>query len=241
MSQQVKLTEFLGAARLQPYLDACDGDIQRASNLYQWNMKLGGSLHTQISYVEIAARNAIDVALANWNSKQPHPGGSSNFGREWTIKEGLANPLYSLIKTDLARARTGAAKEPENRHASHPRRLALPTHDDVVSHLTLGTWTKMFNDPNDLDRRDLLWNEALCNAFPGSDQSHAGRQKIGEKMETMRRLRNRAAHHDNVLGVVVAKRLNDMLSLLHDINAEFPTWAMAGSSLRRLMREDPRI
>ena len=241
MTQQVDITEFLGVARLQPYLDACDGDMRCASDLYQWNMRLGGSLHTQISYVEIAARNAIDVAVANWNSAQPSSSGSKNFGRDWTTNGGLAHPLYSLIKTDLARARNGAVKESENRFASHPRRLVLPTHDDVVSHLTLGTWTKMFNDPNNIERRAILWREALCHAFPGSDQSDLGRQRIGEKLETMRRLRNRAAHHDNVLGVLVAKRLNEMLSLLRDINTEFPTWAMASSSLRRIMREDPRL
>ena len=110
MDQQAKLTAFLGAARLQPYLDASHGNIQRASDLYQWNMKLGGSLHTQISYVEIATRNAIDVALANWNSNQPRPNGSNNFGREWTDKDGLGghsrrpNSQQSLLQSSKSSA-----------------------------------------------------------------------------------------------------------------------------------------
>jgi hypothetical protein len=231
---------FLGARRLKPYLDAGGGDIQRASDLYQWNMKLGGALHTQISYVEIAVRNSIDEALANWNSIQPRPDGSGSFGREWTAQDGAAQPLYSLIKNHVKLARAHAKKEAESRHHTHPRHNVVPTHDDVVAQLMFGNWTALFTD-NDVTRRTKLWEDALRVAFPNADQTDFGRNKIAKQLESLRRLRNKAAHHDNVLSVAVAKRLNDMLSLLRSINADYPTWAMADSSLRRIAKEDPRL
>jgi hypothetical protein len=236
---QQAITAFLGAKRLKPYLDAAGGDILKADHLYHWNMNLGGALHTQISYVEIAARNALDGALAAWNRQQPRPEGAGNFTQEWTAVGGTAEPLYTLLKNELKNARDNAVKESARRNHSHPRRNAPVIHDDIVAQLMFGAWTKLFTD-NNATRRNLLWNDALRHAFPNADQTPAGRDRIANRMETMRRLRNKAAHHDNVLNVAVTNRLNEMLSLLRAINVEGPTWAMADSSLRRVAREDPR-
>ncbi|MFJ1511848.1 hypothetical protein [Cellulosimicrobium funkei] len=80
----------------------------------------------------------------------------------------------------------------------------------------------------------------LHRAFPHADPSQAGRKAIGNQLETLRRLRNRVAHHDNLLDVEVRHRLNGILSLLSKIDPTFPSLAAARSPLRRIIREDPR-
>lgn len=58
-------------------------------------------------------------------------------------------------------------------------------------------------------------------------------------VEMLRRLRNRVAHHDNLLQVDVRHRFNGMLSLLAKLDPTFPALAAARSSLRQLTKDDP--
>ena len=77
-------------------------------------------------------------------------------------------------------------------------------------------------------------------AFPFADQDEHGRRSLGAQLERIRSLRNRVAHHDNLLGVEVSHRLNDMLSILRKIDPTFPEIAMARSGVRAVVRQDPR-
>lgn len=59
-------------------------------------------------------------------------------------------------------------------------------------------------------------------------------------MEGIRRLRNRIAHHDNLLSVDIVARLNGSLALLALINRDFPDLVMRANTLRQLAATDPR-
>lgn len=50
------------------------------------------------------------------------------------------------------------------------------------------------------------------------------------------KLRNRAAHSENLLNVGPEKRLTDMLSTLSAIDEEFTAWSMNGSRYRAVVR-----
>jgi len=117
------------------------------------------------------------------------------------------------------------------------------THDDVVAQLMFGAWVKLIRPLSaaaSSQRHRLLWEEAVSSAFPNADTTDAGRILIGGQLETLRRLRNRVAHHDNLLGVEANRRFNGMLSLLTKIDRSYPDLAAARSQLRRLHRQDPR-
>jgi hypothetical protein len=117
------------------------------------------------------------------------------------------------------------------------------THDDVVAQLMFGAWVKLIRPISKTESsapQKQLWTEVLRRAFPDSDQSDAGRRAIGTQLETMRQLRNRVAHHDNLLEVDIRHRQNGALSLLSKVDPALPALAVARSPLRRLVREDPR-
>lgn len=234
MSQRT-LERLLGPARLQRYLDAADGDHQKAGELYLWATQLAGALHAQLSFVEVAMRNTLDPVLANWNSTQP------GYGADWTAEHGAAPLLYGLLKRSLALARKHAANESQRRPRSHARRNAAITRDDVISQLTFGDWVKLIHDTDGTARQARLWIDAVHGAFPHVPATESERIRVGSQLETMRRLRNRVAHHDNLLNVNVRARLNESLSLLAKIDPDFPTIAAGRSTLRRLAREDPRL
>ena len=58
-------------------------------------------------------------------------------------------------------------------------------------------------------------------------------------MKRIRKLRNRAAHAENLLRVEPEKRLTDMLSVLSAISKEFSTWSMQASPYRAIVKKRP--
>lgn len=235
MASQRSLVALLGWARANVYLAEASGDAVRAGELYMWSTQVSGALHAQLSYVEIALRNAIDPVLASWNAAQP------GFGRDWTSEHGTATPLYGLLKDSLSVARKNAEKESQRRPHSHSRHNAPVTHDDMIAQLMFGSWVKLVHSTDGSTRQANLWAAAIHRAFPNVPSIDSERVRLGRQLESMRRLRNRVAHHDNLLGVNVRSRLNESLSLLAKIDRDFPTIAAGQSTLRRLSKSDPRL
>lgn len=236
VTSQSALTQLVGKARLATYLKAANGDINRAADLYLWASQLSGALHSQISFVEIAVRNAMDAQLAVWNQ-------SRGFGLDWTAQSGTADPLYSLLRKQLDDARSRALQEASDRGAHHPRHGTGATHDDVVAQLMFGSWVRLVRPISSTEspgRQQTLWADAINKAFPNAPSDEPTRNAIGHQLETLRRLRNRVAHHDNLLEVEVRHRLNGTLALLAKMDKGYPDLALARSTLRRLIRDDPR-
>ena len=240
MHSQRAIETLAGPVRLAPYLVAAQGDIAKASDLYLWAGHLSGALHSTISFVEIAVRNAIDAQLAQWNDAQP-----GQYGRDWALQDCTEPFLYDLIGPKrLKFARESAQKKSGRRPRNHPRRGAPVTNDDVVAQLMFGAWVNLIAPVGpggaNSSRQERLWNEAMHAAFPGADSQEQGRVKLGRQLERIRRLRNRVAHHDNLLSVQVNHRLNDMLAILQVVDERFPDLAMARSQVRAVLGEDPR-
>lgn len=237
VSGQHAIEALAGPVRLAPYLKEAGGDGARAAELYLWAGDLAGALHSTIAIVEVAVRNALDAPLAEWNTAQV-----GSIGRDWALRGCTAPLLYDLMGPKrLKFARESAEKEAHRRPQGHPRRGVPVTNDDVVAQLMFGAWVTLVAPPSGSpERQQRLWGEGLGTAFPGADSSDVGRVKVGRQLERIRKLRNRVAHHDNLLGVEVDHRLNDMLAILRSIDTRFPELAMARSRVRAVLREDPR-
>lgn len=236
MEDQDARVAFLGTARLDPYLAAAAGDLERAFALYLWATEAAGAMHAQLSFVEIAVRNALDPVIADWNETQ-----GVDYGRAWALEHQAAPQLYSLMKRELSRARSNAVKAAARRVSSHPRRGIAPTRDDVLSQMTFGSWSALIaGQRGDSARQEQFWIEVTHRAFPYAPDTVHSRYWVGDQLEEFREIRNRIAHHDNILRVNLSKRLNFSLTLLANINPDFPALATARSPLRRLIKEDPR-
>lgn len=235
-ASQPALAGLLGTARLRTYSSVSGDDLTRAADLYLWATQLAGALHAQLSFVEIAVRNAIDTRLrelALLEGARP----------DWTAEGATPAAVYALLRRQLIEARSRATVVAAERGVRHQRSGEGATHDDVVAQLMFGAGVKLIRPVSrteSAERQQRLWCETLHHAFPNSPGDDAGRVAIGKQLETLRRLRNRVAHHDNLLGVDVPHRMNGMLSVLATIDADYPRLAAAKSTLRRLAREDPR-
>ena len=61
---------WLSAERLSPYLANCEGDVDRALELYEWNVALGQVLMRDFSHFEVALRNAYDRVMSEtWKGR----------------------------------------------------------------------------------------------------------------------------------------------------------------------------
>lgn len=241
MQPESSLRQMVGHARYQPYLDAVDADAALAVDLYLWGSELAGAWHSHLSFIEVAVRNSIDCQLKAWNATQRRK--ETTLTPEWTGKDNTGATLYRLIGKGIDKAREQAELDAKRRDPVHPRHAAAPTHDDIVAQLTFGTWARLLRLPNKgspTPQQKELWQQSLKHAFPHASQDNTGLHEVGSHLEALRSLRNRVAHHDNLLQVNTLARLNSSLALLASIDRGYPDLAMARNSLRRLTREDPR-
>ena len=232
------ILDLAGSARFAPYLREAHGDIDRARELYLWAADLAGALFSTIAFVEVGLRNAMDRKLRAWNDQQ-----GMDYGEDWALRKGAAPLLYDLVThKSLAVAQNFAREQSRLRPKTHPRRLAAVTHDDVVSHFMFGTWVylikpRVWDQPQQCQQ---LWQECLSDAFPYADSSDSGRERLADQLDRVRKLRNRVAHHENLLSVDIRWRLRDMLGILALIDPKLPDLAMQGNRVRSLVRTDPR-
>ena len=241
MSPPLYLADVLGPARYQPYRDAACGDEALAVDLYLWGTELAGAWHSHLSFVEVAVRNSLDRQLRDWNSRQTRNG--VPLPAEWTGQDQSGRMLYQLMGRGIEKAREWATDEAKRRETTHPRHGAVPHHDDVVAQLTFGSWSRLLRFPGRgtfTPRQRELWNQSLKCAFPYASQDDSGLLAVGGRMESLRALRNRVAHHENLLQVNTIARLNSSLTLLAWIDPGLPDLVMARNTLRRLNHEDPR-
>ena len=235
MKTKDELDAMLGAARFEKYCVAAGSDVEKAVQLYRWNTRLAGSLHSQLSYFEVLTRNAMNSALQEWNyEKCGH--------RDWSLEHQSAQLLYDMLNRPMGQARKWAQKEARRRHRGHARRNAPLNHDDVIAQLTLGNWSNLLGEalPDHRSNAQILWEECMYKAFPNVDPEDRSREDIGKKVERLTRLRNRVSHQENLLETNVRSRLNDMLSVLRATDRSYPAWAMVDSQVRQVVQEDPR-
>ena len=232
------ILSLAGAARFAPYLREAHGDIDRARELYLWAADLAGALFSTIAFVEVGLRNSMDRKLRAWNDQQ-----GPEYRMDWALGKGAAPLLYDLVThKSLAVAQNFAREQSRLRPKTHPRRLAAVTHDDVVSHFMFGTWVYLIKPRvwNQSQQCQQLWQECLSDAFPYAGPSDSGRERLASQLDRVRKLRNRVAHHENLLSVDVRWRLRDMLGILALLDPKLPDLAMQGNRVRSLVRTDPR-
>lgn len=214
-SQQEKTLENLaGQPRLQTYRNSGVPPV----HLYQWNAAASAEIFMILGYLEIALRNHIDRALPS----------------SWALPGQTPKSLYSLLKTPLRTAQNTAHKLAD----SKGREL---THDDAVAQLSFGVWCHLIGKSNSASehRQQDLW-EIRCAAVFKEPKYENNRVALGQRLERLRKLRNRIAHHENLLQVKLTKRLHDINWVLNSLDPNYVPFVMENSRIEELISQDPR-
>jgi len=146
----------------------------KAIQLYAWNAQTSGALLTPLHLCEITIRNAISQAIENAYC--------SNWHLDTTFETSLPsppsgyNPRRDLIKTRAKSTSVG----------------------QVISELKFVFWQSMLTKRHD----NKIWNNHLRSVFPNTDPGKSIKEiRVGlhSDIESVRRLRNRVAHHEHIL------------------------------------------
>ena len=152
-------------ARMQKYLRACDGDEEKAMQLYRCNACLSQAFFGVVSLFEVVLRNAINEHYLG------------TLGGDWIIKQAVPNGLLEHEAEEVAFTKNAYDKE------------GVYSHDKMVGSFTFGFWTYLFTK-----RNYKIGGKTLLKIFPNRAKGTTQKMVYAD-ITAIREFRNRIAHH----------------------------------------------
>lgn len=209
------IRDLLTVDRLRSYLASCDQDLDRALELYEWNLTASAAVMQTAAMVEVVVRNALDAQLVAW--------ASGRGSQSWLD----AIPLDARGRADIDKAR--------DRATSYGR--AALTHGKVVAELSFGFWRYLTAQRYHAS----LWVPALHKAYPGGDDDLRDRRREVERhLADLMLVRNRAAHHEPIHRRNLARDLDIAVELTGWIHPEAGSWIADKSTIPSALTSKPR-
>lgn len=218
---------WFSAARLRPYLEACDGDVERALSLYEWNLDLGLVLLRELALFEVVLRNAYDCLLTGmWR-----PDGDWLLDPDSPVNRPIARRIRSGGSIDA-----NALNREQVSRAMRRFRGRNCSHDDLVAELSLGFWAHLTDRAHERD----LWIPILHKAWaPGSR-----RTEIDRLLRSVTECRNRIAHHERLFNLKRRELLpleveRSISVLLSSLSSGFSLGSFGGMTVEEFVRRRP--
>lgn len=186
-AQSAALLRAISPDRLSTYTAAAAATGTDVLSLYLWDRDLAAAFLADIAVLEVALRNSMHAAL------------SARFGGEdWYTRD--------IGLDDRSRAALTAAWNRLKEDRRTPGR--------VVAQLMFGFWSGLLDAGGYTGRKpqafkcdyETLWRSSLNRAFPGGrvearvEQEHFTRHWTSATVSAVQALRNRAAHHEPLVG-----------------------------------------
>ncbi len=170
-------------------------DYTSALALYEYNIKLSESFYPSLHNLEIALRNNFHLALAKI------------YGEEWFLKRHLIKGSNRKESVNLSKIEEIIRKE-----------KSTDAHV-VISNLSFGFWVSLLYPNYELE----LWRPALRNIFP--QEIKITRKEIHQKIEGIKLIRNRIAHHEFILKHDLKLHHQTIYKILNYLSTELTKWA----------------
>jgi len=168
---QDAITKALSEVRLQPYLKATDGQIDKALKIYQLNLQLCAALYPSLHLFEITFRNQIDGALQN------------KYGKDWY--EGRILKIGQHGLNSIEKSKNTARMQKKNL-----------TRNRIISELTLGFWVSFIIRD---EYKKSVFYQCVKAIFPYAKSSERNFSEIAPRFQTeILYLRNRVFHHEPI-------------------------------------------
>lgn len=201
--------EWLSDQRFEPFLDATDGDHQRAVAIYEWHLRVSAACFATINGFEVLLRNAVDRQLGMGQPQTP-------IRDTWLMDFNILQP-NGVKEVIVAVERLERGKE--------------ITRSRVVAGVSFGFWAGLFSKTY-----EELWRHRLRLAFPNGAIM---RKDLTQSMRSLQAFRNRVAHHDCLLNQPVRERYDEMIRISGWIDADAATWLEGQSSVVALLASKP--
>ncbi|MEG0183522.1 MAG: Abi family protein [Stenotrophomonas sp.] len=167
----------------------------RGAALYGINLQLCESLYVPLQTLEVSLRNRIHQVLLTAH------------GPCWFDTE------RRVLRISRQHEQVGAAT------ADLRRQGRAITPGGIISHLTFGFWTMMFNKEH-----EVLWQQVLHRISADPARRGLQRKQFSTPLVRIRHLRNRIAHHESILHWPLRQHHADMMQLMEWITPEAAAW-----------------
>lgn len=167
------LEAILSPPRFGTYLRETGGNRHKAMELYCWNTNVSAAFFVILQFCELSIRNGAVEAV------------EKEFGANWHLNRGF---VHTLPKGNQRYQPGVDLKKCANR---------LPTAGKVVAELKLAFWQNLFVK----GQQKRLWDSHFAVAFPRYERSLSvaqARSNMYTHIETIRKFRNRIAHHEPI-------------------------------------------
>jgi len=210
-----KIPHILSEPRFATYLQHCSNDKSKALKLYQWNLELSSAFIVPLHLLEISIRNAATERLDVVHT----PNWARNNGFIQSLPQPKRN-IYSPRKN----LQDVAARQ--------------PTAGKIVAELKFVFWEKLFTSRHDV----ILWNNHINDIFPFAPSSMSSaqlREKIHNDIFSIRKLRNRIAHHEPIFSRDLQDDYNKIRELIFWRDETTADWMHNLQSVERLISQKP--
>lgn len=168
------LERSVSAERLAYYVAESGGDLESGLRLYNLNARLSAAFYGPLQGLEVTVRNAINDQFCE------------TFGPNWYDLALIRLQPQQIRDVQDAIAEAG-------KHDGVPVDVA-PTIGEIVAEMRFAFWVGVLGPKNENE----IWRKALHRAFPNRPRG-IERKGVHGALNSLRRLRNRIAHHGRIL------------------------------------------
>jgi hypothetical protein len=212
-----QVARWISPYRFGPYLAAANHDHEAALRLYEWNAAASAAFLEVFHYLEVLLRNAMDEVLAPLEvvptaRLRPHDG--------W----------WFLSRTFLSdRGQAVAATSRDQLPVGEQGKR-----DKVLANLTLGFWEGLFTSTY-----ENLFRHHLRECFPSRPESGFERKDVSTRLEALRKLRNRVAHHEPVWNQPLEELHEQALDIVGWLDTDAGRWVRQRSRVPAVLADRP--
>lgn len=187
--------------RMSTYLNAVQGNREKAFQLYAWNTAVSGAFYGPLQGLEVALRNGMHREL------------SARYGGAWYDNPSAGFDKRSLEQIADARKRAGGTAGPSR----------------IVAALSFGFWVSLLGSGGRIagrlkaDYERTLWRPALRKTFAHCS-TPLTRKQAHQPLLNLRVLRNRIAHQEPIFARRLIEDHQCILEVTGWISPEVRTW-----------------
>ena len=195
--------------RMGRYLEWSNGDPAAALRLYTLNAQLSEALYIPLQALELSLRNRVHHVMIH------------QFGECWPMH--ADDCLGESLKRKVRRAMEAltANQKPH-------------TPSQIVSTLSFGFWTALLGK----DYEDL-WRKALHQIACKPDGKRVSRKALSGPLTSIRKLRNRIAHHEPILHYNLPRHHADIRQIIRWLSPEAEQWCSGCDRFPALYQANP--
>lgn len=215
---QLDKWEFLAltfsASRLSLYLQACDGDEQKAHELYVWNSEISSAFWELLGHVEVALRNKLSAQLQALEIQA----GSRD---HWLVnRESSSLKFNPFIEKAIVEAKTRVRLARKDQSG-----------EQILSELSFGFWHQI------LSKRNQRYWPDIATGFRGLRARN--RTLVSNRLEVLRDFRNRIGHHHRIWNLDLVEKHEEILGFAELLDPEFSIWLSSQSRVANLLALRP--